>query len=63
MSGTVRVAKLAGATARYRARPGRPVVVKVKLRAVARRAVITVQAKDAAGNSSVMKTRVRLRAP
>ena len=63
VSGTVRVAKLAGATARYRARPGRPVVVKVKLRAVARRAVITVHAKDAAGNSSVMKTRVRLRSP
>jgi subtilisin family serine protease len=63
VSGTVRVAKLAGATARYRARPGRSVVVKVKLRALARRAVVTVQAKDAAGNSSVMKTRVRLRAP
>ncbi|HEY6595381.1 MAG TPA: S8 family serine peptidase, partial [Asanoa sp.] len=63
VTGTVRVAKLARAAVRYRARPGRPVVVKVKLRTVAGRAVVTVQAMDAAGNASVMKTRVRLRAP
>ena len=63
VTGTVRVPKLARAAVRYRARPGRPVVVKVKLRALVRRAVVTVQATDAAGNSSVVKTRVRLRAP
>jgi thermitase len=63
VSGTVRVAKLSGATARYRARPGHPAVVKVRLRASARRAVVTIRATDAAGNSSVTKRRVNVRAP
>ena len=63
VTGTVRVTKLARAAVRYRARPGRPVVVKVRLGAVARRAVVTVRATDAAGNSSIVKTRMRLRAP
>ena len=48
---------------RYRARPGHPAVVKVRLRASARRAVVTIRATDAAGNSSVTKRRVNVRAP
>ena len=63
VSGTVRVPKLSGATARYRARPGRPAVVRMLLRARVRRTVVTISARDAAGNSSVAKRRVRLRAP
>ena len=63
VSGSVGVARLAGAATRFRAQPGRPVVVKVRLRRVARRAVLTIRATDAAGNSGVTKQGVRLRAP
>jgi len=57
------VERLAGAATRFRARPGRPVVVKVRLRRTARRAMLTIRATDAAGNSAVTKRGVKLRAP
>lgn len=63
VTGSVRVARLAGAATRFRARPGSPVVVKVRLRRPARRAVLTIRATDAAGNSTVTKLGVKLRAP
>jgi subtilisin family serine protease len=63
VSGSVRVARPASAAARFRARPGRPVVVKVRLRRPARRAVLTIRATDGAGNSAVTKRGVKLRAP
>jgi len=63
VSGTVRVARLSGAAARYRARPGHATVVRLRLRASARRALVTIRATDAAGNSSVTKRRVARRAP
>jgi hypothetical protein len=63
VSGAVRVPKLSGATAHYLARPGRPAVVRLRLRALARRTVVTIRALDAAGNSSMTKRRVKLRAP
>jgi thermitase len=63
VTGSVRVARLAGAATRFRARPGRPVVVKVRLRRPGRRAVVTIRATDSAGNSAVTKHGVRLRAP
>src|SRR6185503_15511596 len=53
VSGTVRVARLSGAAARYRARPGHAAAVRLRLRASARRALVTIRATDAAGNSSV----------
>jgi hypothetical protein len=62
VTGTVRVPRLSGATARYRARPGRPAVTRVRLRKPARRAMVTIRATDAAGNTSVTRRRVRMRA-
>jgi len=61
VTGTVRVTKLSRATARYSARPGHAAVVRVRLRRPARRAVVTIRATDAAGNTSVTSRRVRMR--
>jgi hypothetical protein len=61
VTGTVRVTKLSRATARYSARPGHAAVVRVRLQRLARRAVVTIRATDAAGNTSVTRRRVRMR--
>jgi subtilisin family serine protease len=72
VTGSVNLAKLQRGSARFQARPGRAVVVKVRLRPAARRplasgararAVLTIRARDTAGNSSVTRSRIRLRAP
>jgi Subtilase family len=72
VTGTVAVAKLQRGAVRYRTRPRRAVVVKVRLRPSARRALasrgraraaVTIRARDATGNSSVARSRIRLRAP
>jgi thermitase len=62
VSGTVRVGKASG-TIRYRARAGRPAVVRMHLRGRARRTVVTISARDSVGNASVTKRRVKFRAP
>jgi hypothetical protein len=72
VTGNVTVARLQRRAARYRTRPGSPVTVKVRLRPGARRALasgsrkrvaLTIRARDAAGNTAVTRSRVRLRAP
>jgi hypothetical protein len=72
VSGSVKAAKLQRGPVRYRTQPGKPVTVKVRLRAAERRALasrtrarvaLTIRARDAAGNASLTRTRVRLRAP
>ena len=72
VTGNVTVARLQRRAARYSTRPGRPVTVKVRLRPGARRALasgarkkiaLTIRARDAAGNTAVTRSRVRLRAP
>ena len=72
VTGNVKAARLQQRPARYRTSPGKPGTVKIRLRPGARRAlasrararvVLTIRARDAAGNASVTKSRVRLRAP
>jgi len=72
VSGTVKIAKLGRSPARYLTRPDSPVTVRVRLRPGARRALVsgarpklalTIRARDAAGNTSVTRSRLRLRAP
>ena len=72
VSGSVSAAKLQRRPVSYRTRPGKPVTVRVKLRPGARRALatraraklaLTIRARDAAGNTAVTKSRVRVRAP
>jgi subtilisin family serine protease len=72
VTGSVRAAKLQRRAARYRSRPGKPVTVRVKLRPGARRALasraraklaLTIRARDAAGNTAVTTSRIKLRAP
>ena len=72
VSGSVGLVKLQRGSARFLTPPGRAVVVKVRLRPPARRAlasaararaVVTIRARDTAGNSSVTRSRIRLRAP
>jgi hypothetical protein len=72
VTGSVKVAKLGRGPVRYRTRPGKPATVRVKLRPGARRALasgarsklaLTIRARDAAGNTAVTRSRLRLRAP
>ena len=72
VTGNLTVARLQRRGVRYGTRPGRPVTVKVRLRPGARRALasgvrkkiaLTIGARDAAGNTAVTRSRVRLRAP
>jgi hypothetical protein len=72
VTGSVGVVKLQRGGARFRTPPGRGIVVKVRLRTAARRAlasaararvVVTIRARDTAGNTSVTRRRIKLRAP
>jgi hypothetical protein len=72
VTGSVKAARLQHRPARYRTSPGKAVTVKVRLRPGARRALasrararvsLTIRSRDAAGNASVTRARVRLRAP
>ncbi len=72
VTGSVGLVKLQRGGARFRTPPGRGIVVKVRLRTAARRAlasgararaVVTIRARDTAGNTSVTRRRIRLRAP
>jgi hypothetical protein len=72
VTGSVKAAKLQRRAARYRSRPGKPVTLRVKLRPSARHALasragaklaLTIRSRDAAGNTAVTKSRIKLRAP
>ena len=72
VTGSVKAAKLQRRPVRYRSRPGKSVTVRVKLRPSARHALasrarakvaLTIRARDAAGNTAVTTSRIKLRAP